>query len=81
MDELLNRIAEKKAEFDRLRPLLPAGLGNLEHAHDLELTHTSNAIEGNTRSIITMPSATCARWRVRQRRSPRWTCAICTAWS
>jgi Fic family protein len=48
MDELLNRIAEKKAEFDRLRPLLPAGLGNLEHAHDLELTHTSNAIEGNT---------------------------------
>ncbi len=48
MEELLHRIAAKKAEPDRLRPLLAAGLSNLEHAHDLELTYTSNAIEGNT---------------------------------
>ena len=27
-----------------------AGFGNLEHVHDLELTYTSNAIEGNTLS-------------------------------
>jgi Fic family protein len=48
MDELRARIAAKKAELDRLRPQLGAGLGNLEHIHDLELTYTSNAIEGNT---------------------------------
>jgi len=48
MDKLLQQIAEKKAELDRLRPLAPQGLSNLEHAHDLELTYTSNAIEGNT---------------------------------
>src|SRR5665213_2285982 len=48
MDKLLEHIAAKKAELDRLRPLAPQGLNNLEHVHDLELTYTSNAIEGNT---------------------------------
>ena len=48
MDHLLERIATKKAELDRLRPLAPHGLGNFEHVHDLEITYTSNAIEGNT---------------------------------
>jgi Fic family protein len=48
MDKLLEQIAARKAELDRLRPLVPRGLGNLEHVHDLELTYTSNAIEGNT---------------------------------
>jgi Fic family protein len=52
MDELLNRIAAGKAELDRLRPLSPGGLSNLEHVHDLELTYTSNAIEGNTLSAV-----------------------------
>ena len=42
MPDLLARVAEKKAEFDRLRPLAPHGLGNLEHVHDLELTYSSN---------------------------------------
>src|SRR5271169_3366615 len=50
MDTLPEQIAAKKAELDRLRPQLGAGLGNLEHVHDLELTYTSNAIEGNTLS-------------------------------
>jgi Fic family protein len=50
MDDLPARIAAKKAELDRLRPVVGAGLGNLEHIHDLELTYTSNAIEGNTLS-------------------------------
>jgi len=48
VDKLLEQIAAKKAELDRLRPLSPRGLSNLEHVHDLELTYTSNAIEGNT---------------------------------
>ena len=48
MDPLLEQIAVKKAELDRLRPLAPHGLGNLKHVHDLEITHTSNAIKGNT---------------------------------
>jgi Fic family protein len=50
MDNLLEQIAAKKAEVDRLRPAVGAGLSNLEHVHDLELTYTSNAIEGNTLS-------------------------------
>jgi Fic family protein len=48
MDKFLERIAAKNAELDRLRAHAPKGLSNLEHAHDLELTYTSNAIEGNT---------------------------------
>jgi Fic family protein len=48
MDELRMQVAARKAELDRLRPLAPHGLTNLEHSHDLELTYTSNAIEGNT---------------------------------
>ena len=48
VEKLLHAIATKKAELDRLRPLAPHGLTNLEHSHDLELTYTSNAIEGNT---------------------------------
>jgi Fic family protein len=50
MDKLRARIADKKAELDRLRGLVPGALTNLEHAHDLELTYSSNAIEGNTLS-------------------------------
>jgi len=48
MDELRARITVRKAELDRLRPQIGTGLGNIEHVHDLQLTYTSNAIEGNT---------------------------------
>ena len=48
MDDLMARIAAKKMALDRLRPMVGAGLRNHEHIHDLELTYTSNAIEGNT---------------------------------
>jgi Fic family protein len=48
MDKLLEQIEAQKAELERLRPLSPGGLSNLEHSHDIELTYTSNAIEGNT---------------------------------
>lgn len=48
MNTLRQNIAAQKADLDRLRPLSPQGLRNLEHVVDLELTYTSNAIEGNT---------------------------------
>jgi Fic family protein len=50
MDRLRQQTAVKKSELDRLRARSPHALGNLEHVHDLELTYTSNAIEGNTLS-------------------------------
>ena len=50
IDRLREAIAIKKAELDRLRDVPAGALGNLEQAHDLELTYTSNAIEGNTLS-------------------------------
>ncbi len=48
MDELLKAIAAKKERLDRLRRLAPQALARLEHYYDIELTYTSNAIEGNT---------------------------------
>ena len=45
---LITTISHKKAELDRLRPRAPSALTQLERATDLELTYTSNAIEGNT---------------------------------
>lgn len=47
-DERLASLQRKKAELDRLRSRAPEGLTNLDHARDIELTYTSNAIEGNT---------------------------------
>src|ERR1019366_5757497 len=52
MDELLAAIAAKKEQLDRLRPLSREALANLEHYYDIELTYTSNAIEGNTLSSV-----------------------------
>jgi Fic family protein len=52
IDSLLRQIAAKKARLDRLRPLSPEALSNLEHYYDLEITYTSNAIEGNTLSPV-----------------------------
>jgi Fic family protein len=52
LSALASSIEEKKAQLNRLRPLKPRALVNLEHAHDLELTYTSNAIEGNTLTQI-----------------------------
>ncbi len=52
MNQLLQSIAEKKAELDRLRTRAPGGLSNFEHSQDIELTYTSNAIEGNTLTAV-----------------------------
>src|ERR1035438_3559261 len=52
MDEFLKSVADKKARLDSLRPLSAEGLARLEHYYDIELTYTSNAIEGNTLSAV-----------------------------
>jgi Fic family protein len=48
MQELLKKIAEKKEEIDALGSLDPALLKNLDEWYRVELTYTSNALEGNT---------------------------------
>ena len=51
MDALLDRIAEKKHALDRLRPIAGPALRSLQTYYDVELTFTSNAIEGNTLTL------------------------------
>ncbi len=48
MDDLLATIAEKKRALDEMRPLSAGALAQLQKYYDIELTYTSNAIEGNT---------------------------------
>jgi Fic family protein len=45
------RIAALKRELDALRPLSAAALAQLQKHYDVELTFTSNAIEGNTLTL------------------------------
>src|ERR1022692_4188702 len=52
MDTLLATIAVRKERLDKLRPLLPEAMAKLEHYYNIELTYTSNAIEGNTLSPV-----------------------------
>lgn len=52
MSSLLDSIADKKNRLDRLHPLPPEALSKLEHYCDVEITYTSNAIEGNTLSPV-----------------------------
>jgi Fic family protein len=48
MQALRNAIAEKRQALERLRPLAAHALRALDRLYDLELTWSSNAIEGNT---------------------------------
>jgi len=48
IDTLEERIAAKKQALDALRPLHRRNLENLSRWYDVELTYSSNAIEGNT---------------------------------
>ncbi len=48
---IADRIVARKAELDALRPLHPGLLESLRKFHDIELTYTSNAIEGNTLTL------------------------------
>jgi len=43
-----DRLRARKQLLDRLRPLNPQSLGELAAWYDVELTYSSNAIEGNT---------------------------------
>ena len=51
MDDLLSSIAKRKAELDTARPLAADALRRLQKHYDIELTYTSNAIEGNTLTL------------------------------
>jgi Fic family protein len=48
---LISDIERKKAQLDRLRPSSTAALAQLQKHYDVELTYTSNAIEGNTLTL------------------------------
>ncbi len=45
---MLEQIQLKRSQLDALRPLSPEALASLDAWYDVELTYTSNAIEGNT---------------------------------
>src|SRR5215470_16972024 len=49
--ELIRGVEQKKMELDRLRPLSGGALAQLQQFFDVELTYTSNAIEGNTLTL------------------------------
>lgn len=48
MRALWRRIGSKKARLDQMRPLAAKSLAALDAWYDVELTYSSNAIEGNT---------------------------------
>ena len=52
MDKIFTRITNKKQELDRYHPLPDELVKNLEEWLKVELTYSSNAIEGNTLSRI-----------------------------
>lgn len=51
MDELLTSIAAKKERLDAMRPVSREALLALQKSYDVDLTYTSNAIEGNTLTL------------------------------
>lgn len=51
MEGVTKRIAALKAELDAMRPLSPSLLAAIRKPYDIELTYTSNAIEGNTLTL------------------------------
>src|SRR3990172_3148214 len=48
MDNKLKILTDKKQRLDAFRPLPPELVKNLDEWFKVELTYTSNAIEGNT---------------------------------
>jgi Fic family protein len=51
MDSLLTSIAEKRQRLDALRPFSSEAQRSVQKYFDVELTYTSNAIEGNTLTL------------------------------
>lgn len=52
MDEIRSRIESLRRDLDGLRPIGATALRRLRHYFDVDLTHTSNAIEGNTLTAV-----------------------------
>lgn len=50
MNDLFKKLTKKKEQLNKYRPLPPELVKNLEEWLDVELTYTSNAIEGNALS-------------------------------
>src|SRR5579883_2070047 len=48
MSDLRERVREWKAKLDAMRPLAAGTVEALDRWYDVELTYTSNALEGNT---------------------------------
>jgi Fic family protein len=48
MSDVRERVMDLKAKLDGLRPLHPGTAAALDRWYDVELTYTSNALEGNT---------------------------------
>ncbi len=51
MDELVAAISAKKKRLDTMRPVSREALLALQKSYDVDLTYTSNAIEGNTLTL------------------------------
>jgi Fic family protein len=51
MGDLLAAVDAKKKRLDELRPVSRAALAALQKSYDVDLTYTSNAIEGNTLTL------------------------------
>ncbi len=48
---LIASVLSRKLQLDELRPVSEASLLALQHSYDVDLTYTSNAIEGNTLTL------------------------------
>ena len=55
MDSLIESIVRKRKQLGELRPLAGPALLQLQRYYDVELTYTSNAIEGNTLTLRERP--------------------------
>ncbi len=51
LTQLIEKIQKNKDELDRLRPLRGEALAAFQQHYDVDLTYTSNAIEGNTLTL------------------------------
>jgi Fic family protein len=51
MKDLVTSIAAKKQRLDAMRPVSLPALLALQKSYDIDLTYTSNAIEGNTLTL------------------------------
>jgi Fic family protein len=51
MEKIIKQIEDSKAELNAMRPLSPSLIAAVRQSYDLEITFSSNAIEGNTLTL------------------------------